>query len=56
MGVGALNLDLFYEVEDLGELGLEAGREVCCGPHGFEELYRRAKAVSYTHLTLPTKA
>jgi len=43
VGVGALNLDLFYEVEDLGELGLEAGREVCCGPHGFEELYRRAK-------------
>lgn len=41
--MGALNLDLFYEVEDLGELGLEAGGEVCCGPHGFEEIYRRAK-------------
>ena len=28
MGIGALNLDLFYEVEDLEDLGLKRGREV----------------------------
>ncbi len=38
VGIGALNLDLFYEVEDLSLLGLEAGREVCCGAHGFSEV------------------
>lgn len=45
VGIGALNLDLFYEVEDLAALGLKGGREVCKGPHGFGELLERVQAL-----------
>lgn len=45
VGIGALNLDLFYEVEDLGVLGLRGGREVCRGPHGFGELLGRVQVL-----------
>ena len=36
LGIGALNLDLFYEVDDLRELGLRQGRETCLGAEEFE--------------------
>lgn len=38
MGIGALNLDLFYEVDDLQEFGLRQGRETCLETEEFERL------------------
>ncbi len=45
VGLGALNLDLFYEVEDLGVLGLQGGREICCDQRAFDVLLERLRAL-----------
>ena len=63
LNYGSLNLDYTYHVQHIvapGETVASSGLEVFCGGKGLNQSIALSKsgaeAVSYTHLTLPTKA